>query len=169
MFTGEVSLPLPLGGVSSRNGLSASISASYSSAGITEQYTTWNREKPTGVLGLGWTLSISKIVRDNKQTGTLEDDTYYLIEGGSSSKLVRIGGSSTARQYATENYQFWKITYYTSSKKWEITREDGTLYIYGGAEHAREYAVRWGNWAQKSILFMTIKTGMNITSLIFLN
>jgi len=150
LFNGEVSLPLPLGSVASRNGLSYTLNSAYSTSGVTEIATTWNREAPTGTLGLGWALTESKIAADNKQTGTREDDTYYLIEGGVSNKLVRIGGTSTTKEYATVNYNFWKIKFYVFQEKWEITREDGSIYTYGGTTNSTEWIVRWGNWIGNS-------------------
>ncbi|MEM7551344.1 MAG: DUF6443 domain-containing protein, partial [Bacteroidota bacterium] len=160
-FNGEVSFPLSLGSVSANDGLSANISLLYSSAGIYEQVSNWNKEVPTGVAGLGWSFDYPKIVVDNKLTGTRIDDEFYLVEGGVSSKLIlvkntRIPGSddtSGPRTYQLENHQFWKITYYETEEKWEIIKENGHKYIYGDKNSGRntvQWVVYWDNWIGNS-------------------
>jgi hypothetical protein len=113
----------------------------------------WNLDAPTSMLGLGWTLDCPKIIVDNKQTGTREDDDFYLVQGGGSNKLIRTKGTNTAREYKTQNYTFWKIIYYPNSEKWEITHEDGTKYVYGDKNsnrHTVQWIVKWGNWIGSS-------------------
>ncbi|HEX5172127.1 MAG TPA: hypothetical protein VFW11_23275 [Cyclobacteriaceae bacterium] len=158
LFTGDVALPINLVSLPGRNGLDANVTVSYSS-NVHHIVDTWNLEAPTGVLGLGWSLDIPKIVADHKQTGTREDDEYYLLEGGMSNRLVRtLSGSDASgvyNVYETKNYQFWKIKFYYASTvdKWEIIREDGTKYIYGDKNSGRstvQYVVRWNNWIGNS-------------------
>ena len=168
LFTGDVSLPMNLISLPSKEGLGINVSIAYNS-NVQNTVDTWNLEAPTGILGLGWSMDIPKIIADTKQTGTREDDTYYIIEGGSSNRLVRTGSGSDGGSYysyQTKNYQFWKIRYYydpletigqsgygTGPNKWEITRENGTKYIYGDNTSGRstiQYTVRWNNWIGNS-------------------
>lgn len=153
LFTGEVDLPVSIASLPSVRGLTAGVAASYSSANSSYLRETWNLEAPTGMLGMGWNMDFPKVVVDNKQTGTREDDEFYLVEGGSSSKLIRTGGNSTERVYETLNYQFWKIKYYVVSEKWEIIKEDGSKYVYGDLNSTRntvQFIVKWGNWIGSS-------------------
>jgi hypothetical protein len=169
LYTGDLSLPLSLISIPGRNGLDVGVSIMYNS-GVQNQVDTWNLEAPTGILGLGWGMDIPKIIADTKQTGTREDDTYYLAEGGSSNRLIRTVSGSDATGpyyvYETKNYQFWKIKYYydniemigstawgTGPNKWEITKENGMKYIYGDKNSGRgtiQYSVRWDNWIGNS-------------------
>jgi hypothetical protein len=169
LFTGDVALPLNLVSLPGANGLDVNVSIAYNS-NVQNIVDTWNLEAPTGILGLGWSMDIPKIVADHKQTGAREDDTYYLLEGGSSNRLVRTASGTDASGpyyvYETQNYQFWKIKYYydiseiTGSSsygdgpnKWVITKEDGTTYIYGDKDSGRntlQYTVRWQNWIGNS-------------------
>lgn len=169
LYTGDLSLPLNLISISGRNGLSVDVSISYNS-NVQNQVDTWNLEAPAGILGLGWSMNIPKIVADTKQTGTREDDTYYLLEGGSSNRLIRTHSGSDASgsyyTYETKNYQFWRIRYYydiaeitgstvsgTGPNKWEITKEDGMKYVYGDKNSGRgtlQFGVRWENWIGNS-------------------
>lgn len=169
LFTGTVVLPLNLVTLPGHNGLDAGVAISYSSQ-VDNAVKTWNMESPAGILGLGWSMDIPKIITDHKQTGTREDDEYYLVQGGSSSHLVRTssGYDATGGYYAYElkSYQFWKIKYYydvmelygspnygSGPNKWVITKEDGTQYVYGDKNSGRntvQYMVRWENWIGNS-------------------
>jgi hypothetical protein len=169
LFTGDVALPQNLVSLPGRNGLDVNVSIAYSS-NVQHQVNLWNLEAPTGILGLGWSMDIPKIVADHKQTGTREDDEYYLVEGGASNRLIRTTSGSDANgsfyAYETKNFQFWKIRYYydiaelydntgygSGPNKWEITREDGTRYVYGDKNSGRgtvQWAVRWKNWIGNS-------------------
>jgi large repetitive protein len=168
LYTGDLHLPINLVSLPGRNGLDVNVSIAYSS-NVQNQVDTWNLEAPTGILGLGWNMDIPKIVVDTKQTGTREDDNYYLIEGGSSNKLIRTTSGSDATGgyfvYETKNYQFWKIKFYYDiteaigssiynwPNKWEIIKENGFKYIYGDKNSGRrtlQYIVRWENWIGNS-------------------
>ncbi len=153
LFTGEVALPMEVVSLPSRGGLDAGISFSYSSAEVRQQATTWNLEAPTGVLGMGWKLDYPRILVDHKETGAIEDDEYYLVEGGVSNRLYRGEGSTNFREYHTANYRFWKIIYEPDDERWEITKEDGTLYVFGDENSTRntiQWGVRWDNWVGNS-------------------
>jgi hypothetical protein len=166
LFTGDVALPIPLISLPGRNGLDIQVGITYTSQ-VQHTVNIWNLEAPTGVLGLGWSMDLPKIVCDHKQTGTRIDDEYYLIEGGVSNKLVRTISGSDAQGsynvYETLNYQFWRIRYYfdpveygsggSGANKWEIVKEDGTKYVYGDKLSNRktvQWMVCWGNWIGSS-------------------
>jgi hypothetical protein len=68
LFTGDVALPLNLVSLPGQNGLDVNVSISYSS-NVQDIVDTWNLEAPAGILGLGWSMDIPKIVADHKQTG----------------------------------------------------------------------------------------------------
>ncbi|MBS1653495.1 MAG: hypothetical protein JSU05_01520, partial [Bacteroidetes bacterium] len=166
LFSGDIAFPLNLLSLPGHNNLDVSVSVNYTS-NIRNQVDGWNLENPAGILGLGWSLDIPKIVCDNKQTGAREDDDYYLLEGGSSIQLIRTISGNDADGvyyvYETKNYQFWKIKFYydpseigystSGSNKWVITKEDGTKYIYGDKNSNRstvQWVVGWGNWMGNS-------------------
>lgn len=166
LFTGDVSLPVELVSFSSRDGLGVSVNISYSS-NVQNQVDTWNLDAPTGILGLGWSMDIPKIVCDHKSTGTREDDTYYLLEGGTSNRLIRSGIEADANgsynTYQAKNYKFWQIRFYfdpndygltgSGANKWVIIKENGYKYVYGDKDSGRstiQYVVRWNNWIGNS-------------------
>ncbi len=157
LVSGNINLPVTLVALDGKNGLNINVSIQYNSAGIEKLADTWNSESPTGILGLGWSMDIPKIIADNKQTGAKEDDEYYLIEGGQTVKLIRKGNdpsNSAIKTYDIKNGGNWKISYNPSYELWEIIKEDGTKYQYGGAnfgENAVQWIVRWGNWIGSSV------------------
>ncbi len=107
LFTGELALPFPLASLPGRGGLNISVGMSYSSAGVTELANTWNREAPTGILGLGWSMDMPKIVTDHKGTSGREDDDFYLQENGTVTRLIitDYNPRSTYHEYSTERHQ----------------------------------------------------------------
>ncbi len=156
LFTGDVALPLNLISLPGRGGLDVDIAISYNS-NVQHIVNTWNLEAPTGIMGLGWSMEIPKIVVDHKNTGAREDDTFYLIENGTSNRLIRTtsgsDGGGAFKIYETKTYQFWKIKYYDVSQKWEIINDSGVKYIYGDKNSTRstvQYLVAWDNWIGNS-------------------
>ena len=107
LFTGDVALPFNLISLPGHNGLDVNVSISYSS-NVQNQVNMWNLEAPAGILGLGWNIDIPKIIADHKQTGTREDDDYYLMEGGASNHLIRTTSGTDASGsfylYEAKNY-----------------------------------------------------------------
>jgi hypothetical protein len=162
LFTGDVNFPLNLVTLPGKNGLDVNVSIS-SNSNIQNIVDTWNVAAPTGILGLGWSMDYEKIIIDHKNTGSRFDDDFYLIAGGASNLLVRTGASTDAiYQYETKNYQLWKIRFYPTDERWEITRENGVKYIYGGGigfdgngqrtsvRNTVQWGVKWGNWIGSS-------------------
>ncbi|MFV1883202.1 MAG: RHS repeat-associated core domain-containing protein [Balneola sp.] len=163
LYSGDVNLPINLLTVTGRGGLSANVSAFYNS-NIQNQRDIWALEAPTSILGLGWSMDYDKIVVDHKNTGTIHDDDFYLVSGGSSNELIMTSSSGGVRTFETKNYQFWKITYTKNSttEEWEIVKEDGTKFVYGGSFQTTnglksstgnviQWGVKWGNWIGSSM------------------
>ncbi|ADD68154.1 YD repeat protein [Denitrovibrio acetiphilus DSM 12809] len=52
-------------------------------------------------------------------------------------------------------YDFSHIVYYKQYERWEIVKDNGTSYFYGGNDDPAnniQWKVRWGNWSGKSAL-----------------
>jgi len=156
LSTGEVEFPVSLVSLDGRNGLSAKLDINYSSAGISKKISTWNLEAPTGVVGLGWSLDYPKIIVDNQQTGTREDDVFYISEGGQNIARQRINDDSRYpgwQIYMTAGSQRWKVKYKPTTERWEVTAESGTTFVYGDQNSGRntiQRVVKWGNWIGNS-------------------
>ena len=153
LLTGQVAFPMNLVSFPGKGGLNLSVTIQYNSAGVKKNVSTYNQYSPTGTLGLGWNLEIPRIVVDNKETGTRHDDSFYLVEGGSSNPLICTSHSASYCTYATKNYNFWTIEYFPLEEKWVITRENGFQYVYGDKNSGRntvQWMVKWGNWIGNS-------------------
>ncbi len=153
LFTGDLALPLNLVSIPGRDGLGIDVSLSYSSANIENISDVWNLDAPTGILGLGWSMGQSQIVVDNKQTGARDDDEFYLVDGGGSTRLICVGNSSGIKSYKTKTFSNKIIKYTFASETWEITHEDGSKSFYGDQNSNRntvQWIVKWGNWIGNS-------------------
>jgi len=152
LFNGSVQFSLPI--VQLPYGSSSySFALNYTSLNAKLLSTTWNREAPTGVFGLGWSFESPRIVSDFKGTGSREDDDFYILEGGQSNLLFYDGLDGSLWKFYTKNYQFWKIRYDPANETWTITKDDGTIFTYGNPSNGRnavQYMVRWGNWVGNS-------------------
>lgn len=148
-YTGQALLTHNLVSRPGRNGLDLRFDIFYSSS-VRKNAETWNLEAPTGVLGLGWLSPFDMIFADINITGTRSDDDFFILANGNINRLVNTGtDANNARVYKTEAYSFRKILYYPAEEKWEITRENGDLYVYGDTSSGRntvQWKVKWDNW-----------------------
>lgn len=82
--------------------------------------------------GLGWTLDVGGfILRDTKNTTTLDDDSFSLVFSGVKYDLVLV--DATSRRYRTKDETYLKVQYQPSGSgdNWTVTMKDGTQYRFG--------------------------------------
>ncbi|NET24832.1 RHS repeat domain-containing protein [Okeania sp. SIO1I7] len=157
LFRGDVNLPLELISLPGRGDLDVKVVIIYQS-NIQNLVDTWNLEAPTGILGLGWSMPYEMIAIDNRNTGAIYDNRYYLVSGGSANRLYQDGvAQDGAWNFETEDYKPWDIRYYRDEEKWVIIKENGIKQIYGGKTDNLQknnpyiqWAIKWGyrngNW-----------------------
>jgi RHS repeat-associated protein len=157
LFRGDVNLPLQLASLEADHGLSIQVTAIYDGSSC-HQVDLWNRDTPTGILGLGWSLPIEQIVASRSGEASAAATRYYLQAAGMASEMVPVATDSDGSLlFQLEGYQFWRIRYYAQAERWEITKEDGTTSIYGGSSapgtsdgNAVQWGVALGNWMMAS-------------------
>lgn len=88
LFRGDVNLSLDLVSLTGRNGLDIKVNASYNS-NIKNDIDESNVSNPTGILGLGWNIGFERIEVDQRDSGTTNDNRYFLYANNSSNELVR--------------------------------------------------------------------------------
>ena len=91
LFRGDVNLTQALFSMPGRNsgdGLQIDLSIQYES-NVNQEAMTWNRDRPTGVLGMGWSLPVSAITLDSGGAPMPGTATYSISMAGVSSQLVR--------------------------------------------------------------------------------
>src|ERR1700674_3456481 len=148
LYRGEVSFAVTVAMLPGFGGPDVSIMATYrGNVGRTVAHD--NYVAPTGVLGLGWSLAPERIV------ATRDTPTRYFLSGPDGLlPLVQVGIEADGTlDYATLDYRFWKIRRNRARERWEVTREDGSVAIYGDAATQRgtvDWGVVWGAWAGAS-------------------
>ena len=152
--TGKVTFSSPLTTIAASS-VSYGVSLTYNGQASFKNGQQTNKYNPTSIVGVGWSMNTPKIVVDNKNTGTRDDDVFYLMDGTTNTKLVCINRGTTSNgsawEYQTEKYAPWKIYFYyhsTWGDAWKITKEDGLTYHFGKiyAKDAKDFVVRYGNW-----------------------
>ena len=74
---------------------------------------TWNVEAPTGILGLGWSMSYDAIIADHGDSISPFDTTCYLVDSnGGQSRLYLKQRTTDEWVFELESYQFWDIRFY---------------------------------------------------------
>ncbi len=167
--SGKVMFSLPIASVTA-NTVGYSVSLSYNGSSAFEMAKKTNKFSPTGILGVGFSYSVPKIIADYKNTAVKDDDTYYLADGNNS-KLICTKKTATYLEFQSEKYAPWKIKYikghitwnnsdpllntsgaFVVDDYWEIIKEDGTTYVFGrsgnskDADFPKSYVSTWGNW-----------------------
>lgn len=154
LSTGSVNLPIHIVSMNANNRTPVKFSIIYNSQIALDKANRWNKEGATGVLGLGWSFSLPKILVDNKGTGTRIDDDFYfenvrLIYTGST-----LTNGKTIFNYVLQNMLQWKFAFTEVDEKWELTKDDGTKIIFGDKSsnegNAIEWIWKWGNWIGSS-------------------
>ncbi len=149
MFRGDVGYRLNLLDLPGRNGLNVNLTLGYQS-NVTGQVETWNMTRPTGILGLGWSLPLQAILVNRQGSAARSSNQYYLIDTERANLLVPIRTDDRGRTlFETQSFEFWDIAYDPRLELWEVVKEDGTTYRYGGKDSGRDtvqWGVSWGNW-----------------------
>ncbi|WP_152566135.1 RHS repeat domain-containing protein [Lysobacter antibioticus] len=90
LFRGDVNYTqdlFSLPGRSNNDGLQIQLTMQYQS-NVNQQAMTWNRDQPTGVLGMGWTLPLAQIRMDDGNCPTPGQRNYTLSVSGNASAIV---------------------------------------------------------------------------------
>lgn len=148
LATGDVLFTEKITGISGSNELNYYINFEYNSQ-IQKEVITWNREWPTGVIGLGWKINSNKVVRNTNGTGETKDDTFYLERAGIVSELAP--GENPNEYFIKGKLDHSKINYDPKSETWTIIESDGKIYKYGQKTNSdsnypasKGSSIKWG-------------------------
>ncbi len=147
LFTGNVKLPLSLAFLEGRDGLSITVQAEYLQSNP-ENYNKQNRKLSNSVLGYNWNISLPAIVVKNRLVKQSYQREFYLIGGGGQYPLYRIGRKAESVEFFSIEQPNWKFYFYDNAgvTYWEVWKEDGSKYRYGGSSDSNELTVCWDNW-----------------------
>jgi len=163
-----VAFPLFLASLDSQDDLQLSIVASYQSD-IKNMLKSSNREYAGSALGVGWGMEVPRIIVKNRLVKESFDSSFYLVAEGGTYPLYRLGKEGGAISFYSVEHPYWKFYYIDSPKesKWEIHKENGSIWSYGGDAAAIENRIHWDNWvgASESSGGETFPVGWNLTSI----
>jgi RHS repeat-associated protein len=146
--TGTLRLSVPLAMLPDTVGPPFGLAAAYASPVAPEIY-GWNLSAPTGVLGLGWSLGLMRIVALRPVDTSVAGAAYYLESGAAVIALARLAtGPDGGETYGRIDGAFWKITFYRAAQRWVLIDENGIRFTFGGFGTANPVAtcVAWDNW-----------------------
>lgn len=147
LFTGNVKLPLTLGYLEGRDGLSVTVQAEYFQSNP-ENYNKKNSKLSCSVLGYNWDIGLPAIVVKNRLVKQAYQREFYLIGDGGQYPLYRNGRKEDKVEFFSVEQPNWKFYFYDNTNEtfWEIWKEDGSKYKYGGSKDSNELTVCWDNW-----------------------
>ncbi len=149
-FRGDVNLPWQFVDLEGLNDIAISLTAFYAS-NLGNSALSSNAYAPTSILGLGWSLPLSRVVVQRKTTASPLDGIYYLEYEGQMHLLIWVGESDQGEslRFAVKQEPLWIIEYTPKSETWTLFHENGNRSIFGGAPEtgALEYGILWDNWA----------------------
>lgn len=153
--TGKVAFSVPLANISS--GLASyDLNFDYDGLSAFKNGTELNKHNPVSTIGVGWSLTMPKIVVDNKNTTTREDDEFYYLDDTTSSKLICTERTDTVWTFVMEQFANWKISYhkgftefaqhpftgqwqtvFRNTDFWKIINDEGLEYYFGYADRSQ--------------------------------
>lgn len=172
--TGKLSESLPVAEIKCR-ALSYPVVLKYDGTNVFKQAQYQNRYFPTGILGVGWSMGVPKIVADIKETAARDDDTFYLngVELVCTKRPLRTFYANGVQvwEFKPKKQMPYRIRYFEYSggtvggtyqeqvlDYWEVVDEKGHIYIYGNTDNTRENVIAWGNWVGDSKLITGLET-----------
>ncbi len=147
LYKGAVAFPLFLASMDSQDDLQVSVVASYQS-NVKNRVESSNREYESSTLGLGWSMEVPRIVVRNRLVKESFDSSFYLVAEGGMYPLYRLGTEGGVINFYSVEHPYWKFYYFNALKesRWEIHKENGTAWVYGGDDSAIETRIHWDNW-----------------------
>ncbi|AIL13141.1 hypothetical protein IM40_05870 [Candidatus Paracaedimonas acanthamoebae] len=148
LSTGKLYIPLTLASLSGPNGFGETFGIQYSTLGLPPLIRTWNQDAPTGILGLGWSLTTPAVIRLGN--GSIYDT--FLLNGQklilTSIKPNSIYSGNYTLEFVTAINSQLQITYDSYNECWTVIDNNGDIYIYGVIPNTSNWdAIQFGvNW-----------------------
>lgn len=145
-LTGKVFFSVDLAALKAPNGWGESLQLQYSTLGLVDAVQTWNLDKPTGIVGLGWELAPPCVYRTGHGSIT---DTFWFNQAPLVCKS-RQGNESLGwvLEFETTSSSLYRILYHSATETWTVYDPQGVTYVFGGLEsdtscNTIEWGVRW--------------------------
>lgn len=141
LYRGCASPNITLASLEGLDGLDIALSACYQPERL---FTKPNRSSSSGILGTGMMMPLAAILVKSRTKRENYQSEYYSSGEGGNFPLYRKGKNGDAVEFLSVEHAFWKYRMYDN--RWEVVREDGSVWTYGGTPDSREINVAWGNW-----------------------
>jgi len=127
LFSGAATVSIPIEVPPGRRGMAPKLAITY------------NSQLPNGWLGVGFTLDLGSIQRSTKRGVDYAGTDFVAVLNGASAELVpRSTDWGTGYYSAKIEGAYMKYRYNSSTKGWEVTAKDGTVYKYGSTAASRQ-------------------------------
>jgi RHS repeat-associated protein len=150
MYRGNLGFAFTVAYLDGRDGLGASVQINYAPS-HEEMFSRKNIECTSSVVGCNWALplmSIAVLSRTQRQTYNVD---YYMISEGGEYPLYQTGKVDDDVIFYSVEHPLWKIKLVNAAMSyWEIVRENGQVYTYGGTDDSLEVNVAWDNFTGAS-------------------
>jgi RHS repeat-associated protein len=127
-FTGAATYSYPLWTPPGAGGMTLPLSLNYNSQAVDDTLLGLTQ---SGWVGMGWSLDVGYVRRNDGHSKLVtSDDTFSVVAGGISSRIVQISGG-----YMAEEADFTRVEY--TNNTWKIWTKDGAVYTFGGSDASR--------------------------------
>jgi RHS repeat-associated protein len=142
LYRGAVSTNITLASLDGLDGLDVAVAACYKPED--GNFFKPNRSCASGILGTGLTMPLAAILVRNRTVRENYQSNYFIIGEGGEFPLYRIGSADDFVTFLSVEHPFWRFNRYTD--RWEVTKEDGSVWTYGAYGDSTEVNVCWDNW-----------------------
>ncbi len=146
LYHGTMEFPLALASLSGAENLSFTLQAVFSSALVSTLHRD-NTRAPTQALGFGWSMEMPRIrVLDSQAARNLQAEFSLVSEGGAF-PLSRAGEENGTVRFISVHHPAWDFRYCPANGGyWDVWKEDGSRWRFGGAGNSTEVRLAWDNW-----------------------
>ncbi len=142
LYRGAVISDIRLVSLDGLDGLDLTLAGCYGAKD--EEFFKTNRLCNNGVLGFGMSMPLSAIITKNRGMKNTYQSDYYLSGQGGEFPLYRTGLRGDFVEFMSIEHPFWVFRRYDD--KWDVIKDDGSVWTFGGTYDSLEVNVCWGNW-----------------------
>lgn len=151
LFSASVKLPFVFGTLEGRDHLSVTLQANYIQQ-EPEEFFRQNRKSPQSVLGYGWSMELPAVVTFGSNVRQSYQRNFFLVGNGGTFPLYRIGKTENKVEFFAVEHPLWKFYFCEEEESyWEVHREDGSVWKYGGSKDSNALSLCWDNWIGPSV------------------
>ncbi|MCL2718012.1 MAG: hypothetical protein FWE14_04450 [Lachnospiraceae bacterium] len=142
LYRGAATSNVTLVNLNGLDELDVGITANYSPED--ETFFDNNRTCRNSILGTGFTMPLASIFTKSRAAKETFQSDFFITGTGGEFPLYRTGKKGSYVEFLSVEYPFHIFKKYEN--KWEIIKDDGSIWTYGDSTDSLEINVSWGNW-----------------------